>query len=158
VPVQWVSRLAVLTSSDDVADRRRNLSSAISTRCPQRRSTTANPGIGGHGPWCLKCWWRHHNWISPGPNVSAAPARLDRPRALVSVAAAPRLNPGGGQGAGGPLAELAGHHGSSLSSSSSTNEQRNNRKKQRLAAALAITGLFQRRGSGSGKAGEGQHD
>jgi hypothetical protein len=80
-------------------------------------------------------------------------ARLDRPRALVSVAAAPRLNPGGGQGAGGPLAELAGHHGSSLSSSSSTNEQRNNRKKQRLAAALAITGLFQRRGSGSGRGG-----
>jgi hypothetical protein len=59
--------------------------------------------------------------VSPRPHVSVAAPRLDRPWALVS-AAAPRLNPGGGQASGGPPVELADRHGSFSSSSSSAHE------------------------------------
>jgi hypothetical protein len=104
VPDQRVSHPVVLTSSDDVVDHRRNLPGAISTHHPQRWSSAVNPGIDGHGPWCLKYRRRRHSWIDPRPHMSTMASRLDRPRALVS-SSAPWLNPSGGQGASGLLVD-----------------------------------------------------
>jgi hypothetical protein len=115
-------------------------------------STTAVSGreleLGNHGPWCLKCRWRCPDWIGLRPWC-----RRWHPGSTV----VPRLNPSGGQGARGPLAELAGHYRSSSSSSSSTNKQSKKGTPCRHRPYV-ITELFRRWGSGDDKAGEGRRD